>query len=143
MSRTPSESAVIRALAAQVCDRLTRRTTATLQRTDNAPPSGDDSGLTNTCVEICAQVQFQLSCSWEDYDETVRGLLASDVKKLPPHEREAVWLQPPPADERACEDQCDREPYPIADDGIVEYLTKYIYGKAADWNNRRIRQYLE
>jgi hypothetical protein len=144
MSRTLSESAVVRALADEVCERLTRKLIATLQRLNNGLLSGEDSGLKNTWDEICAQVQFEESFSWDVYDETVRGLAASDVEKLQSHEREAIWLQTTAADDWDCEDESRRQPYPVSNDEIVDYLVnEYIYSKAGNWSNRRIRNYLD
>ena len=54
MSRTLSETEVVRALAEQVCRRLTRRLIATLQKMNNGLLSGEDSGLKNTWDEIDA-----------------------------------------------------------------------------------------
>ena len=144
MSRTLSEAAVVRALADQICKRLTRRLIATLQKMNNGLLSGEDSGLKNTWDEICAQVQFEESFSWDAYDETVRGLATSDVEKLQPHEREAIWLQTTAADHWDCEDESRRQPYPVSTEEIVDHLVhEYIYSEAGNWSNHRIRIYLD
>jgi hypothetical protein len=144
MSRTLSEGAVVRELADQICSRLTRRVIATLQKLNNGLLSGEDSGLENTWDEICAQLQFEAAFTWAIYDETVKGLAASDVEKLLPHEREAIWLQTPAADNWDCEDESWRQPYPVSNEEVVEYLVnEYIYSEASNWSNRRIRSYLE
>jgi len=70
MSRSLSDAAVVRELAEQICRRLTRRMIATLQKMNNGLLSGDDSGLKNAWDEICAQLQFEESFSWDVYDET-------------------------------------------------------------------------
>jgi hypothetical protein len=78
------------------------------------------------------------------YDETVRGLAASEVEKLLPHKREAIWLQSTAADDWACEDESRRQPYPVSNEEIVEYLVnEYIYSEAGNWSNQRIRSYLD
>jgi hypothetical protein len=144
MSRTLSESSVVSALADEVCRRLTRRLIATLQKLNNALLSGEDSGLKNTWDEICAQVQFEESYAWDAYDETVRGLAASGVEKLQPHEREAIWLQTTAADDWDCEDESRRRPYPVSNEEIVDYLVdEYVYRDAGNWSNLRIRNYLD
>src|SRR5436309_3104975 len=144
MSRTLSESSVVRALADQVCKRLTRRLIATLQKLNNGLLSGQDSGLKNTWDEICAQVQFEESFSWDVYDEAVRAVAASDVEKLLPHEREAIWLQTTAADDWDCEDESRRHPYPVLNEEIVNYLVgEYIYSQAGNWSNHRLRSYLD
>jgi hypothetical protein len=144
MSRSLSDAAVVRELAEQICRRLTRRMIATLQKMNNGLLSGDDSGLKNAWDEICAQLKFEESFSWDVYDETVRGLAASDIERLLPYEREAIWLQTPAADDWDCEDESQRGPYPVANDEIVEYLLNdYVYSEACNWSNRRIRTYLD
>jgi hypothetical protein len=144
MNHGLSESAIIRALAEQVCQRLTRKIIATLQGLNNELLSGEDSPLKNTWDEICVQVQFEASFSWEAYDETVRGLANAEVEELLRHEREAVWLQTSEADRWDSENEFRREPYPVVNDDVVEYLmTEYIYCQAANWSNRRIREYLD
>ena len=131
-------------MADQVCRRLTRRLIATLQKVNNGLLSGEDSGLKNTWDEICAQIQFEESFSWDVCDETVRGLAASDVEKLLPHEREAIWLQTTAADNWDCEDESRRHPYPVSSEEIVDYLVhEYIYSKAGNWSNQRVRSYLD
>jgi hypothetical protein len=85
MSRSLSDAAVVRELAEQICRRLTRRMIATLQKMNNGLLSGDDSGLKNAWDEICAQLKFEESFSWDVYDETVRGLAASDIERLLPY----------------------------------------------------------
>lgn len=143
MSRALSESAVVCELAEHICERITRSIIATLQRMNNGLLSGDDSGLENTWDEICVQVQCEASFSWDAYDETVRGLVRADVEKLLPHERDAIWLQTPAADNWDCEDESRRAPYPVVGDDIVEYLiTEHVYREAGNWSNRRIRKYL-
>jgi len=144
MSRTLSESAVVRALAEHVCQRLTRRLIATLQKMSRVLLSGEDSGLRNSWDEICVEVQFEASFSWDAYDETVRRFAKAHVVKLLPHEREAIWLQTPASENWDGEVESQREPYPVLDDDIVEYLvSEYLYSEAGNWSNSRIRQYLE
>lgn len=144
MTRTLSESAVVREFADQLCRRLARRLIARLQKLTEGMQSGDDSCLTNIWEEICVQVQYEESVFWDAYDETVRGLAACDVKPLRPHERDAIWLQTPAADEWSCQDESSRAAYPITTDDIVDYLvTEYIYKEAGDWSNPRIRRHLE
>lgn len=134
------ESAIVQAVAEQVCRRLTRKIIATLQQVNGALQSGNHSGLKNTWDEICAQLQFEESCLWDAYDETVRGLTKPEVEKLLPHERGAVWLQTRAGDKWG-EDESAREPYPVLNDDIVEYvISENLYREAANWSNRRIRR---
>jgi hypothetical protein len=106
--------------------------------------SGEDSGLKNTWDEICAQLQFEESGCWDVYDETVRGLVAYDAEKLLPHEREAIWLQTTAADDWGCEDESERQPYPVSTEEIVDcVVNEYICREAANWSNPRIRSYVD
>jgi hypothetical protein len=105
--------------------------------------SGSDSGLRNAWDEICVQVQYEQSYSWDLYDETTRSLIEKDVAALPPHQREALWLQTEQAGDWNCEDESLRDPYPVVGDDIVEYLTEKVYSEAGYWSNSRIRQYLD
>jgi hypothetical protein len=92
MSEGLSESAVVRAIAEKAARHVTRKVIAALQHmTDTL--SGDDSGLETTWDEICPQVQYEKSFSWNSYNDTVRRIVGAQIATLPKHEREAIWLQ--------------------------------------------------
>jgi hypothetical protein len=144
MSGKFSESAVIRAFAEEICQRLTRKMIDRLQKMTDALHSGDGSGLENTWDEICVQIQSEQSIYWDAYDSTVRQMVEAEVEKLSSHEREAIWLQTPEADRWEFDEESGRAPYPVCNDDIVEYLVKErIYHEAGRWNNQRIREYLD
>lgn len=131
-------------MAEQVCRRITRKTIAALQESKRSLLSGDDSGLATTWDEICVQVQLEESGAWDAYEDTVRQILADQVAKLSGYEREALWLQTSPGEDWQCEDESDREAYPVCDDDIVEYvLNEGVFAEAANWTNRRIRRFLD
>lgn len=143
MSGKFSESAVVRALAKAVCQRITRRMIATLQKMNDGLLSGD-SGLQNTWDEICVQIQYDRSIFWDAYDETVRSLVVSEVEELQTYEREAIWLQTTEGIDWRCKDESRREPYPVWNRDIVEYLlNEHLYNEAGRWSNQRIREYLD
>jgi hypothetical protein len=76
--------------------------------------------------------------------DTVKQVVAAQLKKLSAHERQAIWLQTPQGEDWECRNEYEREAYPVHDAEIIEYLVaQYIYEKAANWTNRRIRRYLE
>jgi hypothetical protein len=128
MSREFSESAVVRALAKEVCRRLTRKLIATLQKMNDGLMSGDGSGLQNTWDEICVQIQYVQSFDWYAYDHTVKGLAEAEIEKLPTYEREAIWLQTLEADDWECGDESQRETCPVFIDDIVRYLVnEHLY----------------
>jgi hypothetical protein len=145
LKKTPKldEWRIVRSLAEQVCQRVTRRAIRALQKLENGLQSGDDSGLTNAWEEICVQVQGLESDLWDAFDLTVRQVVLVEVNQLKPHERAAVWLQTPAGENWDSEDEDSREGSPVAEDDIVEYLTnEFVYSAADDWSNRRIRKYL-
>ena len=145
MSGKLSESGVVRALANEVCRRITRKLIGKLQTFDgDALQSGDDSGLQNTWDEICVQMQFEQSIYWDAYEQTVWQLAVFQVENLPTHERESIWLQTPQGDDWDCQDESEREPYPVHNPDIVQYLiSEFLYSEAGRWSNQRIRDYLD
>lgn len=147
--RRLSESKIVSALAEKVCQRITRKVIANLQRMDESyfggtMLSGDGSGLKNVWDEICAQVQYEEAFSWDAYDTTVRSLLEGYIEELPDFEREAIWLQTQAGGDWDCEDSDDREPYPVVNEDIVNYLASdYVYAEAGRWSNARLRSFIE
>ena len=61
MTSDLSEWRIVRRLAEQVCQRITRRVIRSLRELVDGLQSGDDSGLTNAWEEICVQVQGEQS----------------------------------------------------------------------------------
>jgi hypothetical protein len=80
MSSKFSESAVIRAFAEEICQRLTRKMIDRLQEMKDGLQSGDGSGLENTWDEICVQIQYEQSIYWDAYDSTVRQMVEAVVE---------------------------------------------------------------
>jgi hypothetical protein len=139
-----SESQIVEDLAGQVCLRLAGKVISILQKMNDGLQSGDDSCLENTWDEVCAQVQGEHSVLWDLYDELLQTLTNAEVEELLPHERDAIWLQTTEGDCWKSEDESEREVCPVWTGDIVTYVvTGQIYRKAANWNSRRIRKYLE
>jgi hypothetical protein len=138
-----SESAIVREVADKAAQHVTRKVICDLQKmTDTL--SGDDSELKTAWDEICAQVQYQESFYWAVYDETVRRVIEQHLGLLSKYEREAIWLQTESGVEWVCDDEHSREPAPINDEDIVEWVAReYVYSKADNWSNARIRAYIE
>jgi hypothetical protein len=138
------EMEIIRALADETCSRITRKTIAQLQRMRDALHSRQDSGLRDAWDEICVQLQDGLSIFWDACDLTVRSYLAGNVSNLRVFEREAVWMKTPEGDSWDCDVEEDREPCPVNDDEIIDYLAQdYVYRAACNWSNPRIRAFLD
>ncbi|MCC7277374.1 MAG: hypothetical protein IT487_03535 [Chromatiaceae bacterium] len=143
MNNKLSESAIVEAVAEQAIRRITRQVIADLQRMKDTL-SGEGSGLKTTWDEICVQVQYEQSFSWDAYDETVKTFVGGYVHDLPVHEREAIWLQTEPGCNWDGEAPETRDAQPVVDDDITEYITnQHLYTEAERWSNARIRSYLE
>jgi hypothetical protein len=144
VTRPLSESAIVRALAEGVCRRITRRVMRLLQGMTDTRLSGDDSGLANVWDEVCVQVQFEQSVYWDVYEQTVTAQVAVEFAKLPPHEREAVWLQSQQGVDWSGEDEDEREPNPVYDPDAVDHIVReFVYAEAGRWSNPQIREYLD
>ena len=143
MSHGLSESAIVRAVAQDAARRITLRVIRTLRQMRDTL-SGDDSGLQTTWDEICAQLQYEESLHWDVYHETVCGIVRAHIGDLPKHERQAIWLQTDNGINWEIEKPEKREPNPVCDDDIINWLThEYVYAEAANWSNARIRAYVD
>lgn len=137
------EKSLIKEFTEEIAERITKRTILALQQVKNTL-SGDDSGLKNAWDEICVQVQYKKSSLWSAYDETVQSFVFAYTEELKSHEKLALWLQTEQGWSWAydCDGQTDEYPSVFVED-IVEYITQqYIYRKAHDWSNNRIKSYL-
>ncbi len=143
MSESLNESAIVRALARAVVERITRRVIRDLQGMD-VTLSGEDSGLKSPWDELCAQIQYIESVYWDLYEETVRAIVDGYVEDLPKYEAEAIWLQTEEGFDWARQEPEEREPCPVFRGDIVEYVMREgIYLKAGQWSNARIRAYID
>ncbi len=143
-----SESRIVCALAETVCRRVTRKVIRELQRMGpetcgGSLLSGEDSGLKTVWDEICVQVQGEESFSWGAYETTVASLVDGLAEELSDLEREAVWLQTPQGEDWYVDDEDQRNPYPVSNTDIEEYLRKLVLDAAADWTNPQIRTFLD
>lgn len=140
-----SENRIVRVLAESVCQRIARKTIRALQRmtTQDELLSGEDSGLTNVWEEICVQLQQEESFSWGAYKETIRVFVGYYIDEMSNHERKAVWLQTPEGEDWDSELDEEREPYPVFNGDITNYIVyDYVLSKGNDWTNPRIRAFL-
>jgi hypothetical protein len=138
-----SESAIVREVAEKAARRISQKVISSLQQMTNTL-SGDDSKLKTTWDEICAQIQYEKSCCWNVYDDTVRAIVEAQLRKLSKHEREAIWLQTDHGIDWSCKEMEEKEEPPIFDGDIVDWLTEeHVYAEAANWSNARIRAYIE
>lgn len=137
-----TETAIVRAVAERAAEGVARRTITALQRRTEI--LSGDRGLKTVWDEVCVQVQYQESFSWDVYHQTVRDFVAGYIEELPQHEREAIWLQTDEGCDWDCEDPDDREPYPVYNGDVVDYVVReYVYASAGRWSNSRIRAFIE
>lgn len=143
MSDKLSERVIVRVVADQAARRIAHKAIAELQQMEDTT-SGDDSVLKSIWDEVCVQIQHEQSIFWGAYDQTVQAILADHVAELSKHEREAIWLQTSHGGEWSYDKNEDREPSPVCNDDIVEYLAReFVYREAGTWSNARIRAYLD
>lgn len=143
MSRSLSESTIVREVAGVACARIARKTIADLKRMKGTL-SGDDSELKTTWDEICVQVQGEHSANWDAYEKTVRSVVHAYAGELVPYEREAIWLQTKSGIAWDADDLESREDSPVFDDEIIDYITtEHVYAEADRFSNSRIRDFLD
>jgi hypothetical protein len=144
MERPISESMIVHVFAMEACERITRKAISVLQKMDYCLIAGDDSGLTSTWDEVCAQIQGEKSFHWDTYESTIQDILTAEFEKLSSHEQDAIWLQTDEGENWTYGDEDRRGSAPGPTDDSVEFLMrKFLFSKAADWTNKRISQYLE
>lgn len=144
MSRTLSESAIVKSVAESAAKRVTRKVIAELQRLNNALLSGEDSGLQNTWDEICVQVQDEESFAWDTYVQTMESVVGAQLSALSTHECESLWLQTSEGEDWLCDEPAERHDSPVVNDDIVRWMvSNHIIPAADNWSNPRIRAYIE
>lgn len=138
-----SEHDVLRKFADEIAERITRKTISELQGIKETL-SADDSGLDNCWDEICAQLQFQRFISWGVYEEVIHLSVMAHVKDLKEHERIALWFQTYEGWDWLYDNPDEKnESPPVFNEDIKQYVVKdYLYEKAGNWSNKRIRDFL-
>ena len=142
MKEAISEQDIVYTVAREAAERLTRKVIADLQKIKHTL-TGDDSELETAWDDICVDIQLEKSLGWDVLDETVRMIVRDYASELPIHEKQAIWLQSEAGIDWYYEEPDNREPSPEIDSAVVGYITeKYVYAKADDWSNSRIRAYI-
>jgi len=138
MGDSLTESDIVRQVADFASRHVARQAIRDLQRMKHTL-SGDDSELTTTWDEICAQVQYEQS-----FHLTVRQIVSRYVADLQAHERAAIWQQTDAGIAWECGDPKTREVDPVIDDEVIDRITsEYVYLEAGRWSNQRIREFIE
>ena len=141
-TRKEPERAILKILADKIALRITKKSIAELQKIKSTL-SGEDTPLKNAWDEICVQIQGEESLFWEVYKETVNQIIRFYISKIEPYERNALWLQTDAAIDWMYDYDTDDEP-PASEDDIVEYIfNEFIYKKADEYTNHRIRKFLD
>jgi hypothetical protein len=140
--RKLSEYTIVQDLGEFICERVKTGVIRTLDAMEGGL-SGDDSGLSSLWEEICVQVQYEQSIDWDMCDTTVRETVQHKVEELPPFEREALWLLTEEGSDWECDDEADREPYPICISDIVRHVVENaVYEEARRSTNPNVLKYL-
>ncbi|OZC35703.1 hypothetical protein B9Q17_02335 [Marinobacter vinifirmus] len=80
---------------------------------------------------------------WDAYLATMDTFIENRVKRLLPHELDALWLLTQEGDDWDTKLEEERETYPVATQDVVAYLRDELLTAANDWSNTRISGYLE
>jgi len=138
------EQQIVAAWAKQLSDEIIKATIASLGEID-VTLSGEDSGLTNTWEEICAQVQDEESCDWDAYVEVMDDFLGSAVAELGSSARSALWAVTDDGWDYIYEHHAEEDgsaTVPVFDQDIVAMLREELLSAAANYSNSNIRRYL-
>ena len=104
--------------------------------------SGDDTVLKSVWDEVCVQVQHEHSFYWDVYETMLLQWIEDEVGSLDSSVMEAVWLQT--SSSVGWEPDSPSDAMPATINEVAEYiLSFYVLGRAADWSNKRIRDYLD
>ncbi len=142
-ARTLSQYRIARELGEALRRRLVGGCIRDIQRMQSHMLSGDDTGLHNTWDEICVQQQAEHSFSWGAYVATMEATIEYRVSELPLYELDALWLLTHEADDWDCEQEDERDVYPVSKHNVSSYLLDELLTEANNWSNARISKFLE
>ena len=105
--------------------------------------SGQDSVLKNVWDEICVQLQGEESYHWSAYVEVIESFLVPYISQLNSNERNAAWAATSEGWDWFYDQSDTEESPPVAEVDIVSHVSELVLGKGNNWNNIRIRKYLD
>ncbi len=141
-SRKLSESTIVQDLGESVFERVKKEVIRTLDAMEGGL-SGEDSGLSSLWEELCVQLQHEQSIFWDVYDETVHEAVQFEVAQLASFEREALWLLTDEYFDWECEDEDERDTYPVFIPDIVRHMVESgVYEEARSSTNPNVLKYL-
>ena len=164
---------IITAVAEKACEQVAAAVIKVLRADKESLLSGNDSGLQNVLDEICVQIRGESSIYWDDYLDTAKRVIETEVGNLDKSEIEAIWLQTDKGEDWDRDNQSEEEAnivnhsaseFPFIDivshhepidakipesveydmEDIAEYIwDNYVYDKAKYFTNKRIQKYLD
>lgn len=141
-SRKLSESTIVQDLGESVSERVKKEVIRTLDAMEGGL-SGEDSGLSSLWEELCVQLQHEQSIFWDMYDRTVHETVRFEVDSLPTYEKEALWLLTDEYFDWECEDEDERDTYPVSIPDIVRHMVENgLYEEARSSTNPSVLKYL-
>jgi len=105
--------AIIAQVAEEACQRVSSSVIRKLRRMNDGMQSGGDSPLKNIWDEVCVQMQDEPSVMWEAYEDTLLGLIESELEKQCNLISGAIWLQTEEGQDWDWDNQL------AADDGLI------------------------
>lgn len=133
---------IVSEIADACSGRLVKRVVRRLQRIP-ITLSGEDSGLQNAWDDTCAQVQQEQSVFWEMFDEMVESAIEAELGKMVRYELEALWIETDEGVEWSGTDEAEGARAAPSTPTVVSAIKMKVYGRASDWTNARLREYLK
>jgi hypothetical protein len=149
MTVIETQQKIIKSFSEPIIKRLVNNVVRSLQKLD-ITMSGMEKG--NTWDDICIQVQSELSSYWPAHEETIKGFIQLELQKMAYHEKMAIWFQTVAGQKSVGDELFNLEEKEGIDDSnepgyfepdVVNHLFAVVWRKADNWNNYRIRKYLE
>ncbi|MGD9781803.1 MAG: hypothetical protein AB7V14_06585 [Kiritimatiellia bacterium] len=136
------EDKIVRDLASRAGHVIARRVIARLRNMNDGLLAGDDSGLTNSWDEICVQIQGEKFALWSAYEDTIDGIILSELEEYDRLMKTALWLQTEDGIEWGIDNNDGTQPV-FSDGALVDRVrNEYVLASAEGWSNARIRAYL-
>lgn len=137
------EENIVCNLASRAGHVIARRVIARLRKMHDGLLAGDDSGLKNSWDEICVQIQGEKFALWSAYEDTIDGIILSELENYDRLMKTALWLQTEDGIEWSIDNNDGTQPV-FSDGALVEYIrNEYVLAPADGWSNARIRAYLD
>lgn len=133
-----SEFSLLYAIAVLQRARITKQTIRSLKTFGREVMlSGDDSGLKNIWEEICVQFQWEESFHWDAYEDLIQKVILGILEKEPRPIIELLAYI-------GLDDYSEEYENLVLDlDGAMQFVKEELYEEAANFQNGRIKRYLD